>query len=336
MCSSAHVARFVSTVKGAYFVIGVTGFCWAMMQCTFCDIVDLGVPADSAGAPYSLLGELILIDGSIDRTGAVPVLTRTRPSLDRRSNASPLPQSQEPQFTIARSSGSSQGTPLHSVRASFSSPTFEETLPSQISPGTKRPIPSALSPKLAEASENFTPLVNTGRPQLDNGPEFDTSLVLRHSDELSEPIDDIDGRPISPIVPSTRVPGGGKETADKAGIILGIHNIFLVIPQFVVTFLSSVIFYLMDPGKSLPSHHPQSMPMGNTTSISVASSAVPDLDLVDAMKRGMSLLGREGVEVDSSSPDGVGLIFRLGGVSAAIGGFLCWRMLRNWQKGRGL
>ncbi|KAF9515837.1 hypothetical protein BS47DRAFT_1444339, partial [Hydnum rufescens UP504] len=37
---------------------------------------------------------------------------------------------------------------------------------------------------------------------------------------------------------------------DKAGIILGIHNVFVVIPQFLVTGLSAIIFAIFEPNRS--------------------------------------------------------------------------------------
>ena len=40
--------------------------------------------------------------------------------------------------------------------------------------------------------------------------------------------------------------------AAKAGIIIGIHNIFIVIPQFIMTGLASIIFALLDPAKGPP------------------------------------------------------------------------------------
>ena len=42
--------------------------------------------------------------------------------------------------------------------------------------------------------------------------------------------------------------GGGLEA--KAGIILGIHNVFIVIPQFIMTGIASIIFALLDSGKA--------------------------------------------------------------------------------------
>ncbi|KAG6886815.1 hypothetical protein C0995_004311, partial [Termitomyces sp. Mi166 len=47
--------------------------------------------------------------------------------------------------------------------------------------------------------------------------------------------------------------GGGGGLSAKAGIILGIHNVFIVVPQFLVTGLSAVIFAIFDPVRP-PTH----------------------------------------------------------------------------------
>jgi len=129
----------------------------------------------------------------------------------------------------------------------------------------------------------------------DSVEDMDTSLILHHSDE-----DDVDNvedvgpyRPQSPRSPVAPV-HKGKETADKAGVILGIHNVFIVLPQFIVTTLSSLIFYLMEPSKSLPDHHPQSIPIPSNTTIE---------DLGETVRFVVR-------EVEGGSPDAVGLIFR--------------------------
>lgn len=79
--------------------------------------------------------------------------------------------------------------------------------------------------------------------------ENEVSLVLHHhpEDEDDESVDS-PYRPSTPIAPAG---GGATDTADKAGVILGIHNVFVVMPQFVVTIMSSIIFYIMEPSPVL-------------------------------------------------------------------------------------
>jgi solute carrier family 45 protein 1/2/4 len=134
----------------------------------------------------------------------------------------------------------------------------------------------------------------------------DTSIILHHADESSDVASDLsdnDGdvdspyRPTSPRNPTHGVKGSSRDTADKAGVILGIHNVFLVLPQFIVTFLSSVIFYMMEPEKGLTGEHPQAGVVINGT----LTDGLGDL--------GVRVLRRE-VESSGGSPDAVGLIFR--------------------------
>ncbi|KAF4603016.1 hypothetical protein EYR38_003421 [Pleurotus pulmonarius] len=107
--------------------------------------------------------------------------------------------------------------------------------------------------------------------------------------------------------------GGGLSA--KAGIILGIHNVFIVIPQFLVTGLSSILFAIFDPQKSvLHGAHP-----GN-----IGNSTVAAVDTRDFTSQ---LFPRE-PEIQGGS-NSVVYIFRIGGLSAAIAFVLCWRLARE-------
>lgn len=119
--------------------------------------------------------------------------------------------------------------------------------------------------------------------------EGDTTVILRHSGESGH------SDALSPGSPS---PDAG--TADKAGLILGIHNVFIVLPQFLITAISAVIFRIMDAPAPTP---------GEAAARAAAADDGP------------------------SSPDAVGLVFRIGGVSAAIGAYLSYRLAARWQRG---
>ncbi|ORY32115.1 major facilitator superfamily domain-containing protein [Naematelia encephala] len=313
---------FVSTVHGAYMVIAVTGFCWALSQ----------------WAPYSLLGELILIDGTVERGAQSIQLRAARPSTDMRRSSEAF--TSVPLAASVSASSSNRHTPLHSRHTSRTSLTLDDDRP--------LPLPANVNIDKTKAASKarggLSPLIvqNPTRNEDEYNPEFENSLVLRHSDESdrTDPEAIHDGASPSPTSPyrhqSSPLPGnagsnGGKDTADKAGVILGIHNVFLVLPQFVVTFLSSIIFYLMEPERQLPDHHPNAIPISNVTAIEEGEV------LGDVIERTMKLVVREGgVGGDASSPDAVGLIFRIGGVSAAIGGYICWRLAKRWQRGEGI
>ncbi|KAJ8507140.1 hypothetical protein ONZ45_g10460 [Pleurotus djamor] len=114
-----------------------------------------------------------------------------------------------------------------------------------------------------------------------------------------------------------RRPAGGLSA--KAGIILGIQNVFVVIPQFLVTGMSSIIFAIFDPGKSvLHGSHPGST-ASNGTVANVAESA----------RDVASMLLTRDTEPDVGSSNSVVYIFRIGGLSAAIAFILCWRLARE-------
>ncbi|WWD02106.1 hypothetical protein V865_000144 [Kwoniella europaea PYCC6329] len=332
---------FVTSVSGAYFVIATTGFCWALSQ----------------WAPYSLLGELILIDGTIDRSQPLSIM-QSRPSVDIRHSISSNRYSYDPPRDQASSSHALPNEAsfvIHESDDEDHPPESKEKGPSveeNDEKGNKR-LSGGLSPLIIQGE-------TVGEPE----PGLGSTVILRHSDEHSrsdisddddEEEPDLDRRRISTqsgrraITPSptsprtsssaTRTQEKGQSTADKAGVILGIHNVFLVLPQFVVTFLSSIIFYLMEPEKGLPAHHPHTtIPLtGNVTDSSTVTEGLEGVVAglgEDVVKR--LIVGRAEGMVEGGSPDAVGLIFRIGGVSAAIGGWICWRLSRDWARGKGI
>ncbi|KAJ7841888.1 hypothetical protein B0H14DRAFT_2781893, partial [Mycena olivaceomarginata] len=88
----------------------------------------------------------------------------------------------------------------------------------------------------------------------------------------------------------------GGVLSSKAGVILGIHNIFIVIPQFLVTGLSAAIFAIFDGEAPPPGHAPA--PEG------------------------------EGV----SRRNSVVYVFRIGGIWASIAFVLAWRLARELRR----
>ena len=188
---------------------------------------------------------------------------------------------------------SSRTTPLQSRHASRTSLDGEKRFKRPDDLDLSRSNSRGAGSRSHTPSGGLSPLIIQNPEPLFRG-ETNTSLVLHHADEELE-----DGEPLNPYRPqSPSIPvHHGKETADKAGVILGIHNVFLVLPQFIVTTLSSLIFYLMEPGQSLPEHHPQSIPILTNATI-------------DATEDMMQLTVRAGAAGGGGSPDAVGLIFR--------------------------
>lgn len=83
----------------------------------------------------------------------------------------------------------------------------------------------------------------------------------------------------------------------QAGSVLGLHNVAVVIPQFLVTALSSFIFAIMEPSSN-------------------DDQKTPSQD------------GSAG-QVEASNGDALGLIFRLGGCCALVAGILAVRLVRR-------
>ncbi|RUP12771.1 hypothetical protein BC936DRAFT_139797 [Jimgerdemannia flammicorona] len=80
--------------------------------------------------------------------------------------------------------------------------------------------------------------------------------------------------------------------ATSAGILLGIHNMYIVLPQFLVTFLSSILFRVLEPDTASA---PASEEMGE-----VAAGA-----------------------------DTIGVVLRFGGVMAGVAAVLAWSLSRQ-------
>jgi len=117
----------------------------------------------------------------------------------------------------------------------------------------------------------------------------------------------------------------------KAGIILGIHNIFIVIPQFLVTGLSAIIFAIFDPQKPLLPDHRAPIAPGpslNGTMSSAHAVVARGKGVVESLLLENSVQGKDDWN-NSSHPDSVVYIFRIGGVAACLAFLLCWRLARE-------
>ncbi|GAA5822156.1 hypothetical protein JCM11251_004876 [Rhodosporidiobolus azoricus] len=163
--------------------------------------------------------------------------------------------------------------------------------------------------------------------------------------------------------------GGG---GDQTGVILGCHNIFLVLPQFLVSAISSLIFALLAPHHSVIGHAGSHSGAGVKTphpglslnsTLSAAAGGADEaafgasLDRLGAgeddeyrsarmVVRALARVGEafvavrrqeteEGGADDSGEGggwDALGLIFRLGGVSALFSTYIAYRMWRDRQR----
>ncbi|KAM0796653.1 hypothetical protein BDR22DRAFT_811597 [Usnea florida] len=74
------------------------------------------------------------------------------------------------------------------------------------------------------------------------------------------PLNARDASPPSPPASLPTTPSLPSSSDTMAGIYLGIHNIFATIPQFLATFLSTLIFSILEPGPSPELTSPSSAP----------------------------------------------------------------------------
>ncbi|GAA5882172.1 hypothetical protein JCM16303_002262 [Sporobolomyces ruberrimus] len=122
----------------------------------------------------------------------------------------------------------------------------------------------------------------------------------------------------------------GGAGGDQAGVILGCHNIYLVLPQFLVTALSSIIFAILDPGKSvLGSHAPASSSSSDTPSSRIKRAVADGVRYV-LIEREEA--GDEGEGKDGKGYNSLSLIFQIGGIAALVSTFICFRMWRDSVK----
>ncbi|KDN44339.1 hypothetical protein RSAG8_05603, partial [Rhizoctonia solani AG-8 WAC10335] len=271
------------TVTTATIIITITGFCWAITQ----------------WAPFSLLGEAILLS-TPDYT-AVPRLEHAVdeiPLTDRRSHRrssslSPPRLSRSPPPTSAPQKSRSRTS--SSTHSSTSSIRGEGSTPASALFGNDAARRSR--PKLGKRVSGVGIRNGTDDDfqRNNDGPVDHDALELE------------DGG----LETGTANRSVGEGVGSKAGIILGIHNLVVVLPQFLVTGLSAVLFALLEPHRSvLHGKHPGNVPPG-------ANITLP-LNNLETREEG----------TDASS-DSIGLIFRIGGVSAAVASLLAWRLARE-------
>jgi len=114
----------------------------------------------------------------------------------------------------------------------------------------------------------------------------------------------------------------GHDLSAKAGIILGLHNICVVIPQFLVTGMSSIIFALFDPDKS--AIHRGKAPNAPAP-VNPLNGTVSTVDVNEFFTRTEEV-------GDGASGGSVGLIFKISGISSTIAFILALRLARNLRR----
>ncbi|KAF8839456.1 MFS general substrate transporter [Paxillus ammoniavirescens] len=286
--ASCMAATFLtSSVSGATFIMSVTGFCWAITQ----------------WAPFALLAEAILSYPALGDAGSIYLAdTRSTRAGHLRDDVEHDADADETQQLFQANFDEDEDTPKthpHDhphVRVDSNRPSFSRS-------------PSSQPDDDHEFHQRIMGLENSrarvGRIDIDFSP--------------SQPSD-------SPCVGVglTSSSGPARKSANglssQAGAILGIHNMFIVIPQFLVTGLSSIIFAIFDPDKSvLHGHHPGNTQPGNGTVTPAAQDVA------------RHLFSRSD-ELSQTQPNSIAIIFRFGGVAAAIACFLSWRLATELKR----
>ncbi|KAK1221622.1 hypothetical protein PQX77_015566 [Marasmius sp. AFHP31] len=132
-------------------------------------------------------------------------------------------------------------------------------------------------------------------------------------------------------------------TSNKAGIIFGIQNIFIVIPQFLVTGISSIIFAIFDPSKNVLHHNSESFTGSGSSTTNVTGAVSANLSrLLIRNDDENSDLAEQLTALEAKSNPVVYIFWYdrdtsdvlLGGVAAFIAFALSWRLSRDLQQGR--
>ncbi|PVF94319.1 MFS general substrate transporter [Serendipita vermifera] len=324
-----------SSVYGSILTVALTGFCFAVSQ----------------WVPFSLLAEEILAEGGSSQRAQYEAIPEQEEEMTQDQESIPLHQQQQqrllddPPQTAGLVFDAGDGMDAHQDRERNRSRNGaqdpdERTLvdnDDRPSAGVQREDERALMKDLERSEYGVeSPFVGGSRREDADGNE--------------EPA-------------FSRSEGSGKKVniAEKAGIILGIHNVAIVVPQFLVTGLSSIIFALFESGIS--GVHPGAGHAGAGVGtandvVPDSSGAGPDPDIgfdekgsgrlvriaARALARsvgpkliqGLHRRLEKGTENESvSNPDGIGLVFKIGGFSSLIACALCWKLAKDLRRRQG-
>ncbi|THH09710.1 hypothetical protein EW145_g1817 [Phellinidium pouzarii] len=305
---------FVSSEAGATFLVTFLGFSWAMTQ----------------WAPFSLLAEEILVssqDDAFDDSASISIhlldaRSTTRASVEPLTGEADvvwdesderdrlMDEEQQTHFAKRRVSAEEVGAlDAEGSRAS----SFDS-----IGPGGAAPAPAP-----ARAHGNANGLLGNGAAR--------RSLMELHANPANG-----DGEVDADVERAAPARPGGLQA--KSGIIIGIHNLFIVIPQFISTGFTSVIFALFDPGKSVRHGHNPGIGLPGPANGSGAGNGSVEFganaDMSTTADASLFLSARDGD--DGGAPHGVNsvaVIFRFGGVAAMLAFVLCWRLSRELRRG---
>ena len=206
---------FVSNVAGASIVIGVCGISWAMTM----------------WAPFSLLGEYIsemedvkqqqqrMDDGNEDDENHLAM--------------HPMAMSSKVSLAAGGAGLGTEGGLYQLVEQELDSDPEETDAGIEMRQSTSKKQSRHSLPSMDREQPSSSNDIQSNHPN----DEDDHAIMLtsRMDQEHNSNLDSSDTN--SSSIPS-------------AGVLLGIHNMFIVMPQFLVTFLSSIIFHFLENGSS--------------------------------------------------------------------------------------
>lgn len=304
---------FSTSVDNASALITLTGFSWAVTQ----------------WVPFSLLGEAILVASpppSYDPTDDAPIpLAEHRSRRHGHSSSGSAAERQQLMFT-AEDQFRDDDHPRDSKDSSRRRDP-EARSPYGLSNDEARISSTDLRPSAAPSSSRLPPTPSTSRTTSHGSAAIEhtaaSALEKGRKDDSSDAESDA-GSDEDLMLEKHGEGHGDGGMSNKAGIILGIHNIFVVIPQFLVTGLSSILFALLEPHKSVLDQghagHPAAGNVPNKNITEAASAAAAEVIRATLEPREAPVEG---------SGDSIGIIFRIGGVSALIACGLCWKLSRD-------
>ncbi|KAL5514844.1 hypothetical protein ACEPAG_2160 [Sanghuangporus baumii] len=304
---------FVSTVSGASLLVTLVGFSWAITQ----------------WAPFSLLAEEILASSDEELyDDGEPISIRLSDTRIERASLEPISEEHE---VIWDESHERQGL-MEDAQHKPRRISVEEVRNSRSSLSESRT--SSLDGIITDGADASTNLNPRAIGVLGNG--------LARQSHVDLHMDTPNGRTFYSEVEhgleeaSRKRPGGLQA---KSGIIIGIHNLFIVIPQFISTAFTSLIFALFDPAKSVrPGHNPGLGIPGQGNETLASSTDGPGRvnggvvsDIVDSAL----IYARDASdEAVSSGINSVAVVFRIGGIAAALAFVLSLRLARELKKRR--
>ncbi|KAF7342251.1 MFS general substrate transporter [Mycena venus] len=255
---------FTRSVAGATFLIACTGFSWGVTQ----------------WAPFSLLAEAILTSPAPSSTSGRRIIsirladTRTRPENE-----------EEEGFLVSRPGEESDDDEDSGGELEFVKPSSRDGDEARHGDADGRGYGTEEDD---DDEDDVGGLYPPPPRKSANGAGSNGGLLLGNPAAQLSVVDVL--TPRSGRFESEREPGGG--FGDPGGD--GIHNIFIVIPQFLVTGLSAAIFAIFDGAAAAPGHAPG-----------------PDVEP-----------GRNSVVY----------VFRIGGIWASIAFVLAWRLARELRR----